>query len=279
MSDDSRPDDAAPRYPDDESVHTTLVDGVLEVTLDRPKKRNALDDVGVATLIATLERANTDEAVRAILLSSVGDDFCSGFDIVSRNATDDARPRVGSIQRRLPSQSHRLVPLMLSTQAPIVCGVRGWAAGLGLHLALASDFCVVAHDARLWEPFAARGFTPDSGGTWLLPRLVGVARAKELLILGRELSGEEAAAWGIVFRSVPPGDVDDVARDIVTRLAAGPTVSLGLTKWLVHQGAGLDLERHLANEAFAMELSSRSEDFREGIAALREKRPTRFQGR
>ncbi len=266
-------------YLSDDTVHSRVGEGVLHLVLDRPKKRNAIDDVGVATLIAAFERANSDESVRAILLTSVGDDFCSGFDIVGRNATDDTRPRVGSIQRRLPAQSHRLVPLMLSTQVPIVCAVRGWAAGLGLHLALASDFCVAAHDARLWEPFAARGFTPDSGGTWLLPRLVGVARAKELLILGRELSGEEAAAWGVIFRSAPPGEVDNVARDVAAELAGGPTVSLGLTKWLVHQGAGLDLERHLANEALAMELSSRSEDFREGIAALREKRPTNFEGR
>jgi 2-(1,2-epoxy-1,2-dihydrophenyl)acetyl-CoA isomerase len=267
------------RYASDESVHVSLDDGVLHLVLDRPKKRNAIDDVGVATLIAAFERANTDEGVRAILLTGAGDDFCSGFDIVTRNATDDARPRVGSIQRRLPAQAHRLVPLILSTQAPVVSAVRGWAAGLGLHLALASDFCVAAHDARLWEPFAARGFTPDSGGTWLLPRLVGVARAKELLLLGRELSGEDAAAWGVVYRSVPPAEVERVAGDVVAQLAQGPTVSLGLTKWLVHEGGGLDLERHLANEAFAMELSSRSEDFREGIAALREKRPPRFEGR
>jgi 2-(1,2-epoxy-1,2-dihydrophenyl)acetyl-CoA isomerase len=266
-------------YPSDESVRSSLDDGVLRLVLDRPRKRNAIDDVGVATLIAAFERANSDERVRAILLTGTGDDFCSGFDIVSRNATGDPRPRVGSIQRRLPAQAHRLVPLILSTQAPVVSAVRGWAAGLGLHLALASDFCIAANDARLWEPFAARGFTPDSGGTWLLPRLVGVARAKELLLLGRELSGEDAAAWGIVSRSVPAAEVEQVARDVVAQLAQGPTVSLGLTKWLVHQGAGLDLERHLANEAFAMELSSRSEDFREGIAALREKRPPHFEGR
>jgi len=253
--------------------------GVMRVTIDRPAKRNAIDDEIVGALISHLERANQDEGVRAILLASAGDDFCSGFDILSRNATDDRRPRVGSIQRRLPAQAHRLIPLMLSTQVPIVAAVRGWAAGLGFHLALAADFCVAASDARFWEPFAKRGFTPDSGGTWLLPRLVGVARAKELLVLGRELSGDEAAAWGLVLRAVPAGDVDGEAASIATTLAEGPTVSLGLTKWLIHQGAGLDLERHLSSEAFAMELSSRSADFREGIAALREKRAPRFDGR
>jgi len=266
--------------PDDrDSVRAEHEGGVLRLTINRPEKRNALDDAGVATLITQLERANQDESVRVIVLTGAGDDFCSGFDIVGRNATDDSRPRVGSIQRRLPAQGHRLIPLLLSTQVPVVCAVRGWAAGLGLHLALAADFCVAAADARFWEPFAQRGFTPDTGGTWLIPRLVGIARAKELLVLGRELSGEEAAEWGLILQAVPHDELDAATAAVADRLAAGPTVALGLTKWLVHQGAGLDLERHLANEAFAMELSSRSGDFREGVAALREKRPPSFDGR
>ncbi|HEU5301245.1 MAG TPA: enoyl-CoA hydratase-related protein [Acidimicrobiia bacterium] len=258
----------------------SLDDGLLVLTIDRPEKRNAIDDTVVRAMVAHLEAANNDETVRAILLGSRGDDFCSGFDILGRNADADApRPRVGSIQRRLPVLSHRVVSLLLSTQVPVVAAVRGWAAGLGLHLALAADFCVVARDARLWEPFATRGFTPDSGGTWLLPRLVGVARAKELLMLGREVSGEEAAAWAIVHAMVAAAEVDAAAATLARRLAHGPTVALGLTKWLVHEGAGLDLERHLANEAFAMELSSRSADFREGMQALRERRDPDFDGR
>ena len=168
---------------------------------------------------------------------------------------------------------------MLSTQVPIVCSTRGWVAGIGFHLAVAADFCVTARDARFWEPFTIRGFTPDSGGTWLIPRLIGVARAKELLLLGRELTGEEAAEWGLVHRAVDATDVDATSAALVEQLAAGPTVALGLTKWLVHQGTGLDLERHLASEALALEVSARSDDFKEGIAALREKRDPRFQGR
>ena len=188
---------------------------MLHLTLDRPKKRNAIDDVIVAALLDLLEAANQDDSVRAVLLDGSGDDFCSGFDIVGRNAAIDGRPRVGSIQRRLPSQAHRLVPLLLTTQVPVVCAVRGWAAGLGFHLALASDFCVAASDARFWEPFTTRGFTPDSGGTWLLPRLVAIARAKELLLLGRELSGDEAAAWGVIHRAVPPSELDAVVHEVV----------------------------------------------------------------
>jgi 2-(1,2-epoxy-1,2-dihydrophenyl)acetyl-CoA isomerase len=251
---------------------------VLRLTLDRPERRNALDDPTVAALIAELERANQDEAVRAVLLTGRGDDFCAGFDLSTR-ADGPARPRVGSIQRRLPARAHRLIAVACSVQVPVVAAVRGWAAGLGLHLAVAADFCVAALDARFWEPFAARGFTPDSGATWLLPRLVGVARAKELLLLGRELSGADAASWGLVHRAVDAAAVDDEAERLAARLAAGPTVALGLTKWLVHAGAGLDLERHLANEAFALELAARSADFREALSARQERREPNFEGR
>ncbi len=189
------------------------------------------------------------------------------------------RPRAGSIQRRLPSQAHRLIPLLVSVQVPVVCRVQGWAAGIGLHLAAAADFTIVADDARLWEPFSERGFTPDSGGTWLLPRLVGPVRAREMLVLGRKLSGTEAADWGLVHRAVPLEDLDAAVHEVVAKLAGGPTVALGLTKWLLHAGDTAPLEEHLRNEAFAMELSSRSEDFREGLNAFKEKRPPQFEGR
>jgi 2-(1,2-epoxy-1,2-dihydrophenyl)acetyl-CoA isomerase len=260
-------------------LDAALADGVLTLTINRPKQRNAIDDAVTAALIGHLEGAQQDEAVRTILLTGTGDDFCSGFDLISRNTGDAAKPRAGSIQRRLPAQAHRLLPLIVNTQVPVVCAVRGWAAGIGLHLAVAADFCVAARSARFWEPFSTRGFTPDSGGTWLLPRLVGIARAKELLMLGRELSGEEAAEWGLISSCVDDGEVATTAAELAQRLASGPTVALGLTKWLVNAGGGLSLEQHLANEAFALELSSRSEDFREGIAALKEKRDPKFGGR
>jgi len=144
---------------------------------------------------------------------------------------------------------------------------------------MAADFCITAETARFWEPFIRRGFTPDSGGTWLLPRLVGLARARELVLLGRELSGREAADWGLVHRAVADELVDETATALARELAAGPTVALGLAKWLLHASAGADLPTHLRNEAFALELSSRSEDFREGLASFRDKRPPTFRGR
>jgi 2-(1,2-epoxy-1,2-dihydrophenyl)acetyl-CoA isomerase len=267
-------------YDGSEHLHVALGDdGVLRIELDRQDKRNALDDDMVAAMIAAVDAAERDEAARAILLSGAGDHFCGGFDILARNADRSARPRVGSIQRRLPAQAHRLIPLVASVQVPVVCAVRGWAAGIGVHLAVAADFTLTADDARFWEPFIERGFTPDSGGTWMLVRRVGEVRARELLLLGRELSGTEAAAWGLVHRALPSGDLSSEAEALAARLAGGPTVALGLTKWLLHRGSSVSLEEHLREEAFAMELSSRSEDFREGLAAFAEKRAPRFTGR
>jgi len=252
---------------------------VLRVTLDRPEKRNALDDAMIAGLIDAVDAAGRDDAARVVVLAGAGDHFCAGADIVARNAPGGERPRVGSIQRRLPSQAHRLVPLVLSVQVPVVCRIQGWAAGIGFHLALAADFTVAADDARFWEPFGQRGFTPDSAGTWLLPRLAGMVRARELLLLGRELSGHEAVDWGLIHAAVPAADLDGAVDEVVGRLAAGPTVALGLTKWLLRSGQSAALDAHLQDEAMALELSSRSEDFREGLAAFREKRAPRFTGR
>ncbi|MEY2449997.1 MAG: 2-(1,2-epoxy,2-dihydrophenyl)acetyl-CoA isomerase [Acidimicrobiaceae bacterium] len=253
--------------------------GVLELRLDKPEKRNALDDDMVQVLIDQIDAAGRDEAVRSILLTAEGDHFCSGFDIVGRNSPGEPRPRIGSIQRRLPSQAHRLVPLLCTTQVPIVTAARGWIAGIGLHVVAASDFAVLADDARVWEPFSQRGFTPDSGGTWLLPRLVGWQRARELLVLGTAIDGSTAVGWGLGHRAVPAGEVDDLARALAEQLASGPTVSLGLTKWLLHTSAEHSLDHHLRDEAFAMELSSRSDDFKEGLSAFSEKRDPRFTGR
>ncbi len=253
--------------------------GVLRLTLDRPEKRNALNDTVTAGLIDAVDAAGRDEAVRVIVLTGAGKHFCGGADWVARNEEGGARPRAGSIQRRLPSQAHRLIQVLLMVQTPVVCRVRGWAAGIGLQLALAADFAVVTDDARLWEPFSERGFTPDSGATWLLPRRVGDVRAREMLLLGRAVEGWEAADWGMVHRSVPPDELDESIDALVAELAAAATVSMGLTKWLLYAGASTSLEQHLRNEAFALELSSRSEDFREGLAAFKEKRDPEFRGR
>ena len=256
---------------------------VLRVRLDRPQRRNALTDDMVLALIEAIEAAGSDESIRVIALSGTGDDFCSGFDLGQRGKGEGksaaGAARAGATQRRMRWQVNRLIPTMLETQTPIVTAAKGWIIGLGLHLVLASDFAVVAGDARLRAPFATMGFTPDSGGSWLLPRLAGVARAKEMIMLGHDVTGAQAASWGMVHRAAPAADVDPVAGELVDELASAATVAVGLSKLLIHRGLGVDLERHLADEALAIELSSRSDDFHEHARARREKRDPKFEGR
>ena len=251
---------------------------VLRIRLDRPDRRNSLTDPIVYALVDTFDAAGSDESVRVVHLTGSGEHFCSGFDLGER-APGPEKPRVGSISRRMNGHVNKLIPTMLSTQTPIVCTARGWVIGLGLDLALACDFTVVADDARLWAPFTTFGFTPDSGASWLLPRLAGVARAKDMLMLGTKVAGADAATWGLVHRSVPADQLDAAGEELVQRLAKAPTVALGLTKLLVHRGLTADLDRHLAEEGWAMEVSSRSEDFKEHGRAAREKRDPQFGGR
>ena len=274
----------------EDSVVTSVDNGVLRIVLNRPERRNSLDVVAVGRVIAVLEAAATDDALRVIVLEGTGEDFCAGADWVAANSanpaspansasSDDQRPRAGSLQRRMPLQAHRLIQLLLEIQLPVVAVVRGWAAGLGFQLALAADFAVAADTASFWEPFIERGFSPDSGSSWLLPRLVGLARARELLLLGRTLSGTEAASWGLIHASVPAAEVEAEAAKLVERLGSGPTVALGLAKRCLSRNLEESLAHAMENESLALELSSRTADFREGLAAFTQRRAARFTGR
>jgi 2-(1,2-epoxy-1,2-dihydrophenyl)acetyl-CoA isomerase len=263
----------------DAPVQLATVDGILRITLDRPSHKNSLTPAAVRVIIEALERAASDDALRAILLDASGPDFCAGADLVAGNPEGGERPRVGNLQRRTALQAHRLIEIVASVQLPVVCAVRGWAAGLGCQLALAADFTIASDTATLWEPFVPRGFTPDSAATWLLPRLVGIARAKELLLLGEKVTGARAAEWGMIHRSVPDAEVADAALALAVRLAAGPTVAIGLAKSCIRSSLELTMTEAMAKEASALELSSRSEDFREGLAAFKERREPKYRGR
>lgn len=253
---------------------------VLRLRLARPAKRNSLTREMIQGLLACVDNAVDREELRVIAISGEGEHFCGGADWLAGNAAaGEERPRVGSVSRRAARESHRLIQRMLLTQLPIVCAVRGVAAGIGCHLALASDFTLAARDARFWEPFAKRGFTPDSGGTWLLPRLVGVARAKSMLLLGREVSGEQAERWGLIHEAVEGGALDAAAEELIQELAGAATATVGLTKYALARSLELPLEQALDLEGFALELSSRSLDFKEGLSAFRDKRDPHYRGK
>ena len=264
--------------PPDGKVTTRRTDAVLRITLDRQSRRNSLDHAMIDTLVTVLTEAATDDSLRAIAITGAGQDFCTGADWVATN-DGGQRPRAGDLVRRIPHTANRVVELVATIQLPVVCTVRGWAVGLGCNLALAADFTVADTASTLWEPFVTRGFSPDSGSTWLLPRLAGVARAKRMLLLGEKVSGADAADWGLIHSAVGADDLDATTEDLLSRLAAGPTVAIGLAKQAIAFGQHATLNQAMTQELHNLELSCRTADFKEGLAAFRQRRDADFQGR
>ncbi len=264
---------------DADGAVTVSRDGeILRLVLDRPERRNSLSHAMIDTLVGALTDASTNDTLRAVHIRGAGEHFCSGADWVATNNGGERR-RTGDLVRRIPLTAHRVIELVQSISLPVVCTVRGWAVGLGCNLALAADFTVAARDATFWEPFLPRGFSPDSGATWLLPRLVGVARARRMLLLGEKVCATDAADWGMIHEATAADDADRATEELLGTLAAGPTVALGLAKSALRTSAHATLEQAMTQELYNLELSSRTRDFKEGLAAFRERRAPDFTGR
>ncbi|MFL0275856.1 enoyl-CoA hydratase/isomerase family protein [Mycobacterium sp. SMC-19] len=271
------PDSGSGSAPD--GAVTAQRDGtLLRLTLARPERRNSLSSSMTDALVTALTEAASDDTLRALHIRGAGHDFCAGADWVATNAGGQ-RPRTGDLVRRVPHGAHRVIELLQTIALPVVCSVRGWAVGLGCNLALAADFTVAATDAVFWEPFVARGFSPDSGSTWLLPRLVGLARARRMLLLGEQVSGASAQDWGLIHQAVAPADVDSATEELLAALTQGPTVAIGLTKQALHYAQQATLPQALTQELLNLELSCRTGDFKEGLAAFAQRRPPGFTGR
>lgn len=258
-------------------VRTEIEGGIAVVTLDRPQKRNALrgsDMVAVADALLSVER---EQAARAVLLRASGTDFCAGADL-SADARGGRQP-IGAQMRGLPATANWLIRTIWNCPLPVVAAVQGRAVGLGLHIALASDFLIAGRSALFQEPFAKIGFCGDSGATFLLPRLIGLARAKQMLLRGKAIDADTALGWGLVSEIIEDALLEDAARAIAVELAAGPTFSLGLSKRLLQRHTITSLDEALEAEATAVEISLRSEDFKAGIAAFATRTAPSFSGR
>jgi 2-(1,2-epoxy-1,2-dihydrophenyl)acetyl-CoA isomerase len=265
-------------------VSVSRLGGVVTITLNRPERKNALTAEMVRTLTDSVEDAATSDDARVILINAAGDDFCSGIDLVESNRPDrggakNGKPRAGHLQRSLAAGAHRMIQSVASVQLPVVAAVRGWAAGVGNALALSADVTIASDTARFWVPFVTKGFTPDSGNSWLIPRLVGLARAKEMILRGRPVDGTTAVAWGLISACVDDARLEAAAAEVVSEFASMPTTAIGLTKALMHGNLEHGLVVGLQNEGIYEELGVRTDDFKEGIRAFAEKRRPDFTGR
>lgn len=253
------------------------------ITLDRPDAANAITPDQRDRLIDLLADASARVDVRSVVLTATGEHFCAGADLrasrAGRDRPGDAPERIaGDVARTIAEGSQRLVSSVLDCEKPVIAAVNGTAAGIGAHLALACDLVVAAEGARFIEVFVRRGLVPDGGGAWLLPRLVGLQRAKEMMFFGDSLAAADAAQLGLVNRVVPAGDLEGVTRDLAARLAAGPTVALGLAKRLLNRSLDSDRATAFREEAMAQEINMGSHDANEGVAAFVERRDPRYRG-
>ena len=248
--------------------------GIVTVTLNRPDKKNALNDVMWDELLATFHDIASRDDDRCVVITGAGGAFCSGADL-SRRA-DGARPR---------HQWHNMrhvgdVALALARiPQPVVAKVGGVAVGAGCNLALGCDLVVASDDARFSEIFAKRGLSIDFGGSFLLPRIVGMHKAKELAFFADIISAKEAEGIGLVNRVVPAAQLDDVVEEWARRLAAGPPIALAQTKRLLTNSFEVTLEQALEDEGMAQTVNGATADTAEAMAAFLEKREPRFSGR
>lgn len=258
--------------------------GVLWLTINRAERANALPYYVRDRLIDHFVRAHADLAVRAVVITAAGEKhFCTGADLsVRQPATPkpEGTPEmvVGTAINMMRNGFQRLMETIQDCQKPVVCALNGTAAGGGAMLALAADLVIAAEHARLIQVFVRRGLIPDGGVAYLLPRLVGLHKAKELVFFGDDLSASDAERLGIVNKVVPSAELEATVTEWAQRLAAGPTKALGWSKKLLNDAFELDRTTLLETEAMLVELNSHTSDSNEGISAFVERRAPEFKG-
>lgn len=263
---------------DDKVLLYEKTDGVALITLNRPDKLNSFTDELSFQLIDALKEAEKDKEVRAVVITGAGRGFCAGQDLQSRKFSDASagRPSLGeSIKRRYNPMIQRIRKM----EKPVVAAVNGVAAGAGSSLALACDLRIVADNASFIQSFTKVGLIPDSGATFILPRLIGATKAFELMLTAEKLDAQTAFDLGLVNKLVAQERVLEEAMSLARQLAAGPTKAFGLTKRAVNRAIFPDLDDLLEYEGYLQEIAGRSDDFQEGVTAFLEKRPAVYTGK
>lgn len=251
--------------------------GVATIQLNRPEAGNAIDLILVEDFYEAVFRAGDDPAVRAVLLCGAGRSLSTGGDLAMLAGL--AKGELPGRLRQMIDLYHLALDRLTRIDAPVVCAVRGAAAGGGLGLLHAADVVIAAEDSKFALGYAALGLPSDGGNTWFLPRLVGLRRAQQLMLLNQVLTGPEALDWGLVTELAPADEVEERARQLAQRLAAGPTLAFGRMKRLLRDSWTSDLPGQLSAETIQMAEAGASDDAAEGIAAFMAKRRPAFHGR
>ncbi|WSF21709.1 enoyl-CoA hydratase-related protein [Streptomyces sp. NBC_01353] len=277
-----------------EDLLHSVENGVSWITLNRPEAMNAVTWDQRERIIALLGDASADPDVRAVVLTATGRGFCAGADLrgapavgasASGGRSEMGVPPAGGgrvagdVARTIRLGAQRLIGAVLDCEKPVIAAVNGTAAGIGAHLAFACDLVLAAEPAKFIEVFVRRGLVPDGGGAYLLPRLIGPQRTKELMFFGDAVTAHDARELGLVNRVVPAEELEKTAREWAERLAQGPTRALALTKQLVNASLDTDRAGAFAAEAAAQEINMTTRDANEGVASFVERRTPRYEGR
>lgn len=271
--------------PIEELIRCRISEGIARVTINRPEAGNSLTAQMRDHLSATFEELSATLGVRAIVLTGSGErHFCTGAGLGGPQLPGPARPEgapdraLGDVARMIRRGWQRLVTSVLDCEKPVIAAVNGTAAGGGANLVLACDLVLMADHARLIEVFVRRGIIPDAGGCYLLPRIVGPQRAKEIMFFGDDLSAHDSHVLGIANRVLPGADLIAAADEWAARLAKAPTKTIAMTKWLLNRS--FESSRHAAfeEESYAQELVQATADAADGMRAFAERRDPDFRG-
>ena len=257
-----------------ETIRLDIADNIATITLNRPERLNAMPPQMAEEIGAALDRL---DGARVVLITGEGRAFCSGADLSARRAGGSVSG--GQVAYAALTKSYN--PLMLKLaklNVPVITAVNGPAAGIGCSLALASDFAIAGKSAYFLQAFVNIGLVPDGGASWMLARIVGKARATEMMLLGEKISGEKAADWGLVYKCVEDTELMTEAQALAVRLANGPTMALGIMRQNLAAALDADYETALLQEAEGQQVAGDSADAREGAIAFLQKRKAEFKG-